>query len=275
MTPPDRSSSFVSEKLPEQYQARLAPVIFEPWAEQLLGRVGIEVGERVLDVACGTGVVTRAAAQRAGAAGSVVGADISPAMLGRAASEVAAPGAAPIEFVEGSADQLPLDDGRFDVVLCQQGLQFFPDKPAALGEMRRVTAPGGRLGLAVWAAGHKLPFDDFGFSLQAVGAAEPFPGAFEPSTFALSEDALNRLLVGAGYESIEIAVCEHTPVWPSTDAAVAAVMGTPFGPLIDTLGDDQRTALDAELRARFAGAEPSGEVARLMVALIARATTPD
>jgi ubiquinone/menaquinone biosynthesis C-methylase UbiE len=98
-------------------------------------------------------VVARAAARRAGGEGHVVATDVSGAMLARSAAAGASRGAAPIEYREASADALPFEDGSFDVVLCQQGLQFFPARAAALGEMRRILRPGGGVGIAVWAEG--------------------------------------------------------------------------------------------------------------------------
>src|SRR5207249_9974538 len=104
---------------------------------------------RVWEVACGTGVVTRAAAKRVGPSGHVVGVDLNPGMLAVARS-LPAPAGAPIEWFERSALDLRLPDSSFDAVLCQQGLQFFPDKSLALREMRRVLVRGGRLALSVW-----------------------------------------------------------------------------------------------------------------------------
>ncbi|MGH2893801.1 MAG: methyltransferase domain-containing protein [Solirubrobacteraceae bacterium] len=103
------------------------------------------VGDRVLDVASGTGVVARAARDRVGPEGRVTGLDINPAMLAVARAE--SPG---VDFVQGSALALPFDDAGFDVVLCQLGLQFFPDRAAALAHMHRVLVDGGRLGVSVF-----------------------------------------------------------------------------------------------------------------------------
>jgi SAM-dependent methyltransferase len=273
-TPPERSAAFTDPSVPEAYEQRLAPVIFEPWAEQLLDRVGIDEGDRALDVATGTGVVARAAARRAGPAGAVVATDISAAMLAQATTHPVTPDAAAIEYVGGPAEQLPLEDRSFGVVLCQQSIQFFTDKLAALTEMRRVTHPGGRLGLAVWAAGQSLdPFDAYLKALEGLGVPPPFPGAFEISSFWLDEDELSTLLGDAGYEAVEIAVCERTAVWPDASVAADGIMGTPFGPLAAGLPADRRAALDAELREHFAPASPREPVRHPMVALIARART--
>jgi SAM-dependent methyltransferase len=127
------------------YEQHLVPAITALWAADLVARAGVRRGDRVLDVACGTGVVTRAAAEHVGAEGTVTGLDINPAMLAVAQSR-----SADVQFVRGSALALPFDDAAFDVVLCQLGLQFFPNRAAALGEMRRVLVDGGRLGVSVY-----------------------------------------------------------------------------------------------------------------------------
>jgi ubiquinone/menaquinone biosynthesis C-methylase UbiE len=113
------------------YEQHMVPAIFARWAPDLVQAAGVRTGERVLDVACGTGAVTRVLAEQVGPAGKVTGLDITPGML--AAARLAAPSQR-IEWLEGSAVKMPLPDGTFDAVVCQQGLQFFPDKPVALSE---------------------------------------------------------------------------------------------------------------------------------------------
>jgi len=140
---------------PELYQRYLVPAVTAIWAADLVYRAGLRSGARVLDVACGTGVVARAAAERVGRIGWVAGIDINPGMLAVARSSQADPSsqAGPESWIGwflGSALALPFAGAGFDVVLCQLGLQFFPDRPAALAEMHRVLAPGGRVGLNVY-----------------------------------------------------------------------------------------------------------------------------
>src|SRR5262249_42355962 len=136
----------------ELYERYLVPPVTLPWAVDLVGRVGVDAAERILDVACGTGAVARVAAERVGDGGRVVGVDVNRAMLRIARARV--PG---LEWREGSVLALPFADGEFDVVFCQLGLQFFPDRPAALREMRRVLAPCGRLGARVYSSIERNP----------------------------------------------------------------------------------------------------------------------
>jgi ubiquinone/menaquinone biosynthesis C-methylase UbiE len=154
----DLSNRFASAPIDAMrvYDDIFVPGLFIPWGKVLLDEVGLAPGEHVLDVACGPGTVTRLAAERVGANGRVVGADISPSMLAIARAKPAPTGAT-IEYVETGAAPLAIGTAEFDAVVCQQGLQFFPDRAAALLEMRRALKPGGRVAVAVWTAIDQQP----------------------------------------------------------------------------------------------------------------------
>jgi ubiquinone/menaquinone biosynthesis C-methylase UbiE len=128
----------------EIYDACFVPALFARWGPVVCAEAGVRKGDRVLDVACGTGALTVAAADIVGLAGSVVGLDASPEML-----SVARRKPVPVEWLEGRAEALPLPDNAFDAVVSQFGFMFFEDKPQALREMVRVLRPGGRLAVAV------------------------------------------------------------------------------------------------------------------------------
>ncbi len=132
----------------DRYQSILVPVIFEPWARELIQRASPKPGDNILDLACGTGVVTREVAKHVSEPGSLVGVDHSGEMLAVARSLAEEVGLV-AEWVEADAGALPFEDGRFDVAFCQQALQFFPDRPAALRELRRVLRPGGQVACCV------------------------------------------------------------------------------------------------------------------------------
>ena len=127
----------------------MVPAVFGPWAKHLLDTAALGPGMRVLDVACGTGIVARLAASQVGPTGQVVGLDTNEAMLAVARAQVL-PTGAHVEWRQGDAIKLPLRDGEFDTVLCQHGLQYVSDRLAALREMKRVLASGARLGLSVF-----------------------------------------------------------------------------------------------------------------------------
>ncbi len=135
----------------EMFDQYFRPALFAPWARVLLEYADPQPGERALDLACGTGTVALHAAPMVGANGSVVALDINPDMLSVARSHPAPEGAW-IEWRQGDATSHDLPDGVFDLVLCQQGLQFFADRAAALREMRRVLVDKGRVAVSVWQA---------------------------------------------------------------------------------------------------------------------------
>lgn len=236
-----RAGAFTAGSLPADYERLIAPYLFEPWAEVLLDAVALAPGAAVLDVASGTGVVARAAARRTGAEGRVVATDISPAMIEFCANHPPEPAAAPIETAVASATELGRADGEFDVVLCQQGMPFFPDRPGAAREMRRVLRPGGVAGIAVWTPDREVqPFAQWNETLRDLGVAEPFPGAWDISTFVMGVDELADLLRAAGFTDVESREVELVTRWPSVDHLVDAVMGTPFGALVAGMDADRQ-----------------------------------
>ncbi len=117
----------------------------EPWVRRLVDVAALQAAEHVLDVACGTGFVARFAAQRVGTVGRVVGVDLNASMIEAARAASGRDAATTVEWRTGDAAALPFESGIFDVVLCQQGVQFFPDRLLALREMRRVLRLEGRL----------------------------------------------------------------------------------------------------------------------------------
>jgi ubiquinone/menaquinone biosynthesis C-methylase UbiE len=128
----------------EFYEATFVPALFRDWAGRLVDFAGVAAGTRVLDVACGTGIVARTAADRTGSGASVTGLDINEAMLA-----VARRGDPTVRWVAGDARHLPFGDGEFDVVLSQAALMFFGDRVAALREMARVARPDATIAVQV------------------------------------------------------------------------------------------------------------------------------
>ena len=120
---------------PSVYEELMVPAFFRHFADDLVARAGLLEGDRLLDVACGTGVVARAAIASGVRLGRIAGLDMTPGMLAVAARVAGETGA---EWIEGDATAMPFQDAAFDVVTCQQGLQFFPDRAAGAGELRRV-----------------------------------------------------------------------------------------------------------------------------------------
>lgn len=186
----------------EAYEHYLGPAIADPWTRVLLEHAAPRPGERALDVACGTGSVARHVAPLVGAEGNVVALDISPEMLA-VARALPAPTGATIEWREGNAIALALPDAAFDLVLCQQGLQFFSHRAASLREMRRVLTDAGRVGLSVWQALQRHPLYEalFEATTRCLGAAISDVAL----SFSLADaEELRALLGAAGFQRIEI-----------------------------------------------------------------------
>jgi ubiquinone/menaquinone biosynthesis C-methylase UbiE len=162
--------------IPRIYETYLVPLIFEAYATELARRVaarlalsGVEGSpKRVLEIAAGTGVVTRAMAAALPASTEIVATDLNPAMLEQAAQLLTG---RTVEFKQADAMALPFPDQTFDAVVIQFGVMFFPDKPKALGEARRVLRPGGALIFAVW---DSLQHNEFAHAVEA-GLASHFP----------------------------------------------------------------------------------------------------
>lgn len=140
------------EDIASSYQEMMVPAIFENWGEQILNEAKINPGDKILDIACGTGALTRIAAERSGKNGFVAGLDMNPGML--SVAEKLAPD---IEWREGRAEELPWDANSFDAVISQFGLMFFENKQAALQEMLRVLKPGGRIVVVVFDSLDHIP----------------------------------------------------------------------------------------------------------------------
>jgi SAM-dependent methyltransferase len=134
------------------YESLFVPALFAQWAPRVADAAAVAPGQRVLDVASGTGVLTREVASRVGSSGSVAGIDPGPGMI-----EVARRKAPAIEWQQGVAESLPFGDASFDAVVSQFGLMFFSDRRQALRDMLRVLKPGGRVAIAVWDSLEHIP----------------------------------------------------------------------------------------------------------------------
>jgi ubiquinone/menaquinone biosynthesis C-methylase UbiE len=192
---------FVATTFTEIYERVLVGPLFRPFAEQLVARVGPGRGDSVIDVACGTGIVARVARERLGSEARIVGVDVAPAMLA-----VARTVDSTIDWREGNAVALPVSAGeQFTILTCHQGLQFMPDKPAAIREMRRVLAPRGRVAIATWSALEDIP------GMRELNAiAEHHVGRIVDSRHSLGDgNALKSLLADAGFSNVNVKIHAH------------------------------------------------------------------
>ena len=237
----------------ETYEQKMVPIVFAPCVPWLMEAAPPQPGERVLDLACGTGIVAREAARRVGESGQVVGCDLNPAMLAVARACAEREGLR-IEWHEGRAEALSFGDGSFDLLFCQHGLQFVPEKLQALAEMRRVLREDGRLALSVWRGLDHHPFIA-GFN-EVITRHLGVPALAAPFSLGNAGE-LRTLLTEAGFQEVEIAPHSITARFPNPEGFVRMQM--------DVVGAAIPSAqhLDWEARERLAaamGAEMTGPI---------------
>lgn len=228
----------------ERYEEVLERVM-RPFVTAVVDRGAPGVGDRVLDLACGTGYVAREVRHRLGAAVTISGVDPNPVMLA-----VAARVAPDIDWQPAPAHALPYDDDSFDVVLCQQGLQFFPDLTAALREVRRVLRPGGRLVGTVWADRSDNPYLVAQYHAVAVVAPDAAEGLM--AAVGLPAEVLTDAAAAAGLADPHV---EHVgatvDLGPMPQYAADHLGALPWGAVLAEHGPDTvaraAAAITAEL----------------------------
>lgn len=225
----------------ENYERYFVPTIGVPSARPVIEAATLRDGERVLDVACGTGIAARLAAERVGPTGQVAGVDPTPPML-----EVARRTSPHIEWHHGTAEDLPLPDESFDAVVCSLSFQFFADKAKALQEMRRVLVPGGRAAL-----GTPGPTPPLMAAVDAVLSDHIGPEAsmFVQGIFSVHDpDQVRAMLDAAGFEDVHV---ETGPlplrVPPPADFFWQYVHSTPLAGIATRLDDATRAALERDV----------------------------
>jgi SAM-dependent methyltransferase len=254
MTHQQADKAFVGS-LPQIYQSHLVPLIFEPYADDLAGRLEARPVSRVLEIAAGTGAVTRRLASTLPAAVPIVATDLNRAMLDQAEQQGTS---RPVEWRQADAMQLPFEDGGFDAVVCQFGVMFFPDKAKAFAEARRVLRPGGRLLFSVW---DRIEENDFADTVTAALAGR-FPA--DPPRFLArtphghaDRDALARDLAAGGFtRQPEITTVPARSRAASPEIpAVGYCQGTPLRNEIEARGGrlDEATDIATEAVARRYG----------------------
>jgi ubiquinone/menaquinone biosynthesis C-methylase UbiE len=225
----------------ELYERYVVRHILGPWVPGLLDVAGVRPGERVLDVACGTGAVARATAERVGSSGRVAGLDLNAGMLAVARSLPAPPGTA-ITWIQRDAADTGLAPGSFDVVVCQQGVQFFPDKIAALREMHRVLVPDGRLAISVWRTAGVYN----SAVAQALGqhVGSDVAARFLASRNVPAGDELVRVVVAAGFQDAKLHAQRMIARLPSPEEFVLGhLAATPVASQVKAMSSAARAAL--------------------------------
>lgn len=219
---------------PQIYEEQKVPALFRPLAELTLNHVEVRKGDRVIDVACGTGIVTRLVAGKVGKSGTIAGVDLNAGMI-EAAQRYLTDMDATIEWHQCDVIDLPFADAIFDIAFCQQGLQFFPDKPAALSEIRRVLVPGGTMILTVWSSVSPL----------FAAIADAAKSALSPYAYRDGE-LIKALVTEAGFSAInmEILVVERR-IGPPEESIPNEIFGGSVGPFVAKLDEStQKTLFD-------------------------------
>ena len=240
-TRPDYTTSF-GNNAAENYQKYFVPVIGGPFALDLVNEAGLRPGQRVLDVACGTGTIARLAAERVGSSGRVSALDVNAAMLSVARS---LPSAIPVKWYETAAESMPLPDHSFDVIFCGLGLQFFADKAAALREMHRVLKPDGRVYIST-----PVPnafFDLFDRALARHVSEDA--SAFVHAVFSLNDPReMESLLADAGFSAITTrSQTRSLQLPPPREFMWQYIYCTPLMAVLPQSGNAQSEALERDV----------------------------
>jgi len=260
---------FTNPSVPKAYEEFFVPRLFEPWAALLLDEAQLKKGQAIIDVATGPGTVARLAAPRLGPKGRIVATDISRPMLDIARAKRALAGAAPIEYVESPAAPLAAPTGAFDVVLCQQGLQFFPDRPAALREMKRVLKPGGHAVVAVWTAiSRNQIFAAFHAALRAATPRDLADLITAPFSWHSSAE-LKAAAEEAGFRKVRLLTRSLPMVMEKgLEQAVQSFSATPVSPGVAALPQSIQDSFFARMRQELSALVVDGKVIGEMVSNI-------
>lgn len=230
--------------IPQLYDQYLGPTLFEPYARDLASRLPATPGLRVLETACGTGIVTRRLLEALPADGTLTATDLNAPMLDYARTRV--PADSRLTWKVADAQDLPFERASFDVLVCQFGVMFFPEKPRGLAEARRVLAPGGRLFYSTW---DRLEINHFTMiAHEVVTAAFPEdPPQFYRMPFSMHDTAaLRALTAGAGFRDVSIEALEMTLEAESARAlATGLVRGNPMANELAGRGGDMDALVGA------------------------------
>ena len=255
------------------YERYMVPLIFEPYAVDLARRVAQAAPGRVLELAAGTGVVTRQLAAMLGASSEIVATDLNPAMIDEAARIGTA---RPVEWMPVDAMRLPFEDASFDAVACQFGVMFFPDRPQAFAEARRVLRPGGLFAFNAWGAIATSEFADAVTDALATVFPQDPPRFMARTPHGYHDAArIAQDLAAAGFNSTpKIETVAFTSRAASARvAAVAYCQGTPLRGEIETrdpAGLERATQVaEAELARRFGQGPVEGRIEALVVTVTA------
>jgi ubiquinone/menaquinone biosynthesis C-methylase UbiE len=260
---------FTDASVPQAYDEYLVPRLFEPWARKLLDEVRLKSGEIVLDIATGPGTVARLAASKIGPQRHVFAIDLSKPMLDVARAKPVQARAARIAYLQSAAAPLPGSSDIFDAVFCHQGMQFFPNRLAALREMRRVLKPNGRAAVAVWAELERNQiFAAYHAALQATVPKELAGLMAAPFSWPDGE-ALQHLAEEAGFRKVRLVTpTMRVMLEGGVEQAIRAFSAMPVWPRVAALSEAVQRAFIARLRQEMSALQVDGKIVGEMVANI-------
>lgn len=246
------SAAFVGS-IPERYDRCLGPMLFEPYADEMVRSLEFHPGIDILELAAGTGIVSKRLAAHLPADGSLTVTDLNEPMLEIARSKVNSPN---VRFEAADACELQFEDGQFDTLVCQYGVMFFPDKPKAMREAFRVLRPGGMYRFNVWDA-----IEHNEVTLAAHGVLQSMFGEQAPSFYSVpfgfyDLDVIHDLLQSAGFQVASAQTMLLPCVSETVERAVEGLYGgSPIAIELQELDDESaantRAALHERLKSKF------------------------
>ena len=258
--------------VPLLYDRYMGPLIFEPYALDMAERVAAMDARRILETAAGTGIVSRAMARRLPPEASILATDLNQPMLDHAVSQTRSGN---VTYGQADAQALPFEDASFDAVVCQFGVMFFPDKPAAFAAARRVLKPGGRFFFSVW---DRIEDNDFAhLAIETLGRLYPAnPPRFMARTPHGFHDkmVIERLVREAGFSQIEIdTIAKTSRAASASEPALGYCQGTPMRAEIEAQGEGElqkaTDAVAAAIAARFGKGAVEGRIQAIVVSATA------
>ncbi len=228
---------------PDAYEKYIVPAYTGAWADEIVNRACLGAGEKILDVACGTGLVARTASEKQNNSDLIYGIDVNEVMI-KKAREIQPS----INYHHGDVTEMPFPDNKFDVIFCQQGLQYFPDPSLALEEMNRVLVENGRVLLSVW---RPIEYSPFYASLCKIlehylnrKAASMLSGAFDFGGY----EKLKTLFKNAGFNNIKVNIVIKQMSYSPLDEFIAGgLMASPFFKDIQEMQESKREEMLLEI----------------------------
>jgi ubiquinone/menaquinone biosynthesis C-methylase UbiE len=242
------NAAFVGS-IPENYDQYLGQVMFDPYAADLVARLDVPENATVLEMACGTGIVTRRLRDKLASSTKLVATDLNQAMLDHAKQKFRAK--ENVEWKTADATELPFENASFDAVVCQFGLMFFPDKPRAAGEVHRVLKPGGNFLFNVWDAIEHNEMPNLTHKIVSSYFDDNPPDFYDIPFSYYDRDTLKSLLTSAGFNEVNVSV---VPLLEVAASAEGMAHGFIHGnPLINAI-NERNAALAPEIEAEVAKA---------------------